>query len=90
MAKATWGGNGFCCGGFGFVGFYCCLFVCLFGLCFHIVVHHPKKSRQEPGAGAATGHRGVLLSLLSYRNQDHQPGGVPARYEMDPPMPITN
>ena len=68
--KASWKGKG------------------LFGLHFHVIVHHVRKSGQElrqerileTGADAEA-WRGAaywlapynLLSLLSYRNQDHQP-----------------
>jgi hypothetical protein len=81
--KASWEGKG------------------LFGLCFHIADHHQRKSGQELTqgrnleAGAET-WRGAaywlasrgLLSLFSYKIQDHQTaGGKPLRVGVGGPTP---
>jgi hypothetical protein len=85
--KASWGGKG------------------LFSLNFHIVVHHWRKSGQElkqdwnleAGADAEPmeeccpwlGPHG-LLSLLSYKTQDHQPRGDSTPNGLGPPLSISN
>ena len=64
----------------------------LFGLHFHIAVHHwgSQGRNLEAGADADKGHRRVLLnclapygflSLLSYRTQDDQPRDGPTHSE---------
>ena len=70
MTKETWGGKG------------------LFGLHFHITVHHQRKSEQElkQGRDLETGADAeameecrpshALLTVLSYRTQDHEPRGL--------------
>ena len=77
----------------------------LSGLYFHIAAHHQRKSGQElrlgrnleAGADAeviegccllACSHG--LLSLLSYRTQDHQPIDGTTHNSLGPPSSITN
>ena len=77
----------------------------LFGLHFHITVHYGRKSGQELKqgrileAGADTEAMECaafclaphgLLSLLSYRTQDHQPRDGTTYHGWGPPPLITN
>ena len=83
--EASWGGKG------------------LFSLYFHIAGHYQKKSglelkqvrkqelMQRPWRGVTYWLASPsLLSLLSYRTQDHQPRDGITHNSLDHPMSITN
>lgn len=68
----------------------------LFGLDFHIPVHHQRKSRQELKqgrnleAGADAMRSAACSACFLYRTQDHQPRDGTTHKWLDPPLSITN
>ena len=72
----------------------------LFGLLLHITVHHSRKSEQELWRQELMqkAWRGAaywlilhdLLSVLSYRTQDHQPKDSTPHHELGPLTSVIN